>query len=160
MGYAHLFFGRRSPGFPNILRFYIVIDNTSNMMYCYFNPSGETLYQIVFYTTERGDSPIDEFLDAVDKKSRAKIAAHLSILEKLGPNLKRPYADVVRGKIRELRIHFGSNQYRMLYFFHMKDQIIMVHAFAKKSQAIKEGDIDLAERRMKDWIERSDGDVK
>jgi hypothetical protein len=46
----------------------------------------------------------DEILDGLDKKSRAKVAANLSLLEEEGPHLKRPYADVVRGKIRELRI--------------------------------------------------------
>lgn len=112
------------------------------------------MYNLVFYTTERGDSPVDDFLDELDKKSRAKVAAHLSLLEKQGPHLKRPYADVVRGKIRELRIHQGSNQYRILYFFQVRDQIVLTHAFSKKTQQLKETDIKLAERRMEDWLRR------
>ena len=112
------------------------------------------MYNLILYTTDRGDSPIDEFLDGLDKKSRAKVAAYLSLLEDEGPNLKRPYADVVRGKIRELRIHYSSNQYRILYFFHVRDQIVLVHAFSKKTQQLKEKDIDLSERRMEDWIRR------
>lgn len=112
------------------------------------------MYNLVFYTRERGDSPIDDFLDELDKKSRAKVAAHLSILEEQGPNLKRPYADVVRGKIRELRIHHSSNQYRILYFFQLREQIVLVHAFSKKTQQVKEKDIELAERRMEDWMRR------
>ena len=112
------------------------------------------MYSLVLYTTERGDSPIDEFLDGLDKKSRAKVAAHLSLLEEQGPNLKRPYADIVRGKIRELRIHYSSNQYRILFFFYVRDQIILLHAFSKKSQQLKEKDIELSERRMEDWIRR------
>jgi phage-related protein len=112
------------------------------------------LYNLVFYTTERGDSPIDDFLDELDKKSRAKVAAYLSLLEEQGPNLKRPYADGVRGKIRELRIHHSSNQYRILYFFQLRKQIVLVHAFSKKTQQLKEKDIELAERRMEDWMRR------
>jgi phage-related protein len=112
------------------------------------------LHNLIFYTTERGDSPVDDFLDALDKKSRAKVAAHLSLLEEQGPNLKRPYADVVRGKIRELRIHQSSNQYRILFFFQARDQIVLVHAFSKKTQQLKEKNIELAERRMEDWIRR------
>lgn len=112
------------------------------------------MFNLVFFTTERGDSPIDEFLDGLDKKSRAKVAAHLSLLEERGPNLKRPYADVVRGKIRGLRIHYSSNQYRILYFFHVRDQIVLVHAISKKTQQLKEKDIELAERRMQIWVER------
>jgi len=114
----------------------------------------ERLYKLILYTTDRGDSPIDGFLDGLDKKSRAKVAAYLSLLEDEGPNLKRPYADVVRGKIRELRIHYSSNQYRVLYFFHVRNQIVLVHAFSKKTQQLKEKDIDLSERRMEDWMRR------
>ncbi|HYA14686.1 MAG TPA: type II toxin-antitoxin system RelE/ParE family toxin [Syntrophales bacterium] len=112
------------------------------------------MYNIVFYTSERGDSPIDNFLDELDKKSRAKVAAYLSLLEERGSNLKRPYADIVGGKIRELRIHHGSNQYRILYFFQMLNQIVLVHAFSKKTRQLKKKDIELAERRMEDWMRR------
>lgn len=112
------------------------------------------MYQILFYTTERGDSPVDEFLDELDKKSRAKVEAYLSILEEQGPSLKRPYADHVKGKIRELRIHYGTSQYRVLYFFYMRKNIILAHAFTKKTQELKEKDIDVAERRMEDWNHR------
>jgi len=90
------------------------------------------LYNIVFYTTERGDSPLDDFLDGLDKKSRAKVAAYLSFLEEHGPNLKRPYADIVRGKIRELRIHHSSNQFRTLYFFQIFDQIVWYMHYQRK----------------------------
>lgn len=112
------------------------------------------MYNLIFFTTERGDSPIDDFLDGLDKKSRAKVAAYLSLLEEQGPNLKRPYADIIRGKIRELRIHYSSNQVRILYFFQMLDRIVLVHGFSKKTQQLKKQDIDLAEKRMKDWMQR------
>ena len=112
------------------------------------------MYNLVFYTSERGDSPLDDFLDGLDKKLRAKVAAYLSLLEEQGPNLKRPYADTVRGKIRELRIQHSSNQYRILYFFEMFNQIVLVHAFSKKTQQLKKKDIDLAEKRMEDWMLR------
>ncbi len=112
------------------------------------------MYNLVFYTTERGDSPVADFLDRLDKKARAKVTAYLSLLEEQGPKLMRPYADVVRGKIRELRIHQSSNQYRILFFFQARDQIVLAHAFSKKTQQLKEKDIELAERRMEDWIRR------
>ena len=112
------------------------------------------MYNLILFTTDRGESPIDEFLDGLDKKSRAKVAAYLSLLADEGPNLKRPYADVVRGKIRELRIHYSSNQFRALYFFHVRDQIVLVHAFSKKTQQLKENDIESAEKRMEDWMRR------
>ena len=113
------------------------------------------LVQYSFYTAELGDSPLDDFLDGLDKKPRAKVAAYLSLLEEQGPNLKRPYADIVRGKIRELRVQYSSNQFRIFYFFQMFDQIVLVHALSKKTQPLKKHDIDLAEKRMEDWMRRS-----
>ena len=112
------------------------------------------MYNLIFYTNAQSDSPIDDFLDSLDKKSRAKVAVYLSLLEEYGPHLRRPYADIVRRKIRELRIHQSSNQYRILYFFHLRDQIVLVHAFSKKTQQLKEKDIELAEKRMEDWLQR------
>ena len=112
------------------------------------------MYRIIFYTSDRGDSPIDDFLDALDLRSRAKVAAHLSLLEEWGPNLKRPHADVVRRKIWELRIRHGSNQYRILYSFQLREEIVLLHGFQKKTQQLKERDIELAERRMHDWMQR------
>lgn len=112
------------------------------------------VYQVLFYQSDNDDSPIDNFLDKLDIKARAKVEAYLSLLAEHGPNLKRPYADHVRGKIRELRVHYSSNQYRILYFFYLKDSIVLVHAFAKKTQQLKAGDIELAERRMSDWLRR------
>lgn len=112
------------------------------------------MYKLIFYTAERGDSPLDDFLDRLDKKSRAKVAAYLSLLEEQGPNLKRPYADIVKGKIRELKVYYSSNQFRILYFFQMFDQIVLVHALSKKTPKLKKQDIDLAEKRMEDWMRR------
>jgi phage-related protein len=112
------------------------------------------LYNLVFYTNVQGDSPIDDFLDSLDKKSRAKVAVYLSLLEAQGPHLKRPYADIVRGKIRELRIQQSSNHYRILYFFQLRNHIVLAHAFSKKTQQLKEKDMELAEKRMEDWLRR------
>ena len=110
------------------------------------------MYQIRYYQNARGDRPVHGFIKELDVKTRAKINWVILRLETMGPNLIRPYADVVRGKIRELRIEFGHNNVRILYFFFDGDQIVLVHAFLKKTDAIRLGDIELAERRMTDWI--------
>jgi hypothetical protein len=89
------------------------------------------------YTTERDDSPIDEFLDGLDMKSRAKVAAHLSLLEEQGPNLKRPYADIVRGKIRELRIHFSSNSVSYPLFLSGEGSNRLAPCFFKEDAAVE-----------------------
>lgn len=112
------------------------------------------MHRIILYTTRRGDSPIDDFLDTLDVKARAKVSVFIDLLAQEGHRLLRPYADAVRGKIRELRIPYRTNQYRILYFFFQKDFIVLVHGFAKKTQEIPKREIEQAERNMQDFINR------
>lgn len=70
--------------------------------------SGES-YAVLFYWSPRGECFAEEFLDRLPEKVRGKVLRWIEALETHGPNLPRPYADVVRGKIRELRIAFGTN---------------------------------------------------
>ena len=66
------------------------------------------------------------------------------------PTCLAPYADVVRGKVRERRIVFGGNQYRLPYFFAGK-QIVITHGFVKKTGPVPVGELDRAERLMQGW---------
>jgi phage-related protein len=36
----------------------------------------------------------------------------------------------------------------------LRDQIVLAHAFSKKTQQLKGKDIELAEKRMEDWLRR------
>ena len=117
-------------------------------------------YQVLFYQTSAGNCPCEEFLNKLPVKVRAKIAKWIEKLEEQGPDLPRPYADIVRGKIRELRLIFASNQYRLLYFFHGKN-IVVTSGFIKKTDAVPENEIFRAEKAMCDFEKRGlGGDVK
>lgn len=114
------------------------------------------MYRVIFYETARGDKPVKDFLRGLDKKTRTKVYRCSALLEQFGPNLIRPYADVVRGKIRELRVTFSHDNVRVLYFFAFRTDIVLLHGFLKKTQRLDPGDIELAERRMVDWLSRYD----
>lgn len=109
------------------------------------------MYRAVLYRTRRGDSPVEKFLDELPEKHQQKIAGFVDLLEEHGPALRRPYADHVRGPIRELRIQFGRGEYRILHFFMLRDLVVLLHAFRKKTEAIPEREIGLAEERMVDF---------
>lgn len=114
------------------------------------------MYKVIFYESLTGKCPTDEFLDKMQPKVRAKVEKWMVKLEEEGPNLPRPFADVVRGKIRELRMRFGSNYYRFLYFFFGK-KIIVTHGFLKKTDKIPPGEINRAQRMMQDYLQRHGG---
>lgn len=112
------------------------------------------MYRIAFYRNASGRSPVEEFLESMPEKHQKKAAGFLELLAAEGPRLERPYADHVRGALRELRIRFGHNQYRAFHFFMMGNLAVLVHAFAKKTQQLPEREIKTAEERMKDFQER------
>jgi len=110
-------------------------------------------YAVEFYTTARGDCPIDDFLDDLNQKHRAKVEKFIGLLEEKGPNLPRPYADTLQGPIRELRVQFGNMQYRILYFFHERI-VLLTHGMAKKTGPVPQEEIERAKRYRSDWLER------
>ena len=111
------------------------------------------MYEVRWYEDEKGRRPAVEFLEGLQVGVRAKVAKWLEKLEEKGPALPRPHADVVRGKIRELRVVFGGNQYRLLYFFHGRE-IVVTHGFVKKSGRIPAREVERAERMRREFIER------
>jgi phage-related protein len=112
------------------------------------------MHRIVFYKTPRGDSPFEAFLEGHNDKGRAKFIKLLEVLREHGPNLKRPYADVLREGIRELRVGFGGNAYRALYFFFVRDSIVITHAFMKKTDKVPPEEIERALRCKRDFQDR------
>jgi len=110
-------------------------------------------YEVLFYEKPDKSCPVDDFLDGLLPKVRGKFYKWIEQLELHGPNLPRPYADILRDKIRELRLKFGSNQYRFLYFF-LNKKIIMTHGLIKKTDEVPESEIELAIKYMNDFVSR------
>ena len=80
-----------------------------------------------------------------------KAAAWIGLLQEKGPNLQRPYADLLDEPIRELRVSFGRLEIRLLYFIHGKS-IVLTHGFVKKTQKTPREEIDMAKRYRNDWL--------
>ena len=114
----------------------------------------ERPYAVLFYRSPRGECFAEEFLNELPTKVRGKVLRWIEALETHGPHLPRPYADLVRGKIRELRIVFGGQQYRLLYFFTDK-QIVVTHGVIKKTGPVPVQELDRAERLMHAWQSRA-----
>jgi phage-related protein len=74
--------------------------------------------RIVFYRDDDGSVPILGWLDSLPKKALDKCRVKIERLQALGHELRRPEADYLRDGIYELRVHLGTVNYRMLYFFH------------------------------------------
>ena len=108
-------------------------------------------YHVEFFRTSAGDSPTEDFLESLPLRVKAKAGAWINLLQEKGPNLLRPYADVLEGPIRELRISFARLEIRLLYFIHGKS-IVLTHGFMKKTEKVSQGEIDRALRYRSIWL--------
>lgn len=111
-------------------------------------------WEVFFYQTAGGDSPVEGFLDALSDKARAKCLAYMRQLEEHGFDLPRSVIAKVRGKIWELRPEWSGTEYRFFYGAIVGRRIVILHAIQKQSHKLKAKDIDLAEARYHDVLKR------
>lgn len=114
-------------------------------------------WQVDFYEEEDGSAPVEEFISELPKTHKAKALAIVRLLEEMGPTLPYPYSSQVRGKIRELRTHYGKDNIRILYFGDSKRCFALLHGLVKRTPKLDEGDIRIAEERMNIHKDRLEG---
>ena len=105
-----------------------------------------------------GTIPIKEWLDELEEhepRAFKKCLDRILLLERLGSELRRPLADLLRDGIRELRAKVGTVNYRILYFFAGSDIVCLSHGITKEKE-IPGTEIDVAIQRKKLVIQDSD----
>jgi phage-related protein len=103
--------------------------------------------RIVLFQDAKGEIPVLKWLNKLathDKKGYANCVARIEQLAEYGFELRRPAADFLRDGIYELRAKHVRVQYRILYFFHGQNVVILAHAIIKEDNEVPERDIELA----------------
>lgn len=103
--------------------------------------------RLVYYKERDGAVPILEWFGRIPRAAVVKGLAYLGRLETAGHELRRPVADYLRDGVYELRPSAGGVQYRILYFFHGRDVVVVSHGLAKERQ-VPTSEIDRAIQRM------------
>ncbi len=105
-------------------------------------------WEVLYYQSERGESPVEEFLLSLSDKARAKCLSYIDQLEQFGNRLPSNFASKIEDDLWELRPEFGGVEHRFFYFTFVNRQIVIVHAVKKKSQKLKPSDIATAQERI------------
>ena len=114
------------------------------------------MYEINYYEDARGRRPIEEFIDSLSPKMKAKVFNRLELLEEHGPALGMPFSRHLDDGIFELRTVQGSDITRVLYFFVAGDKIMLTHGFIKKTQKTPAREIERAKRIRENWSSRNE----
>ena len=91
-------------------------------------------WRVEFFTRLNGHTPVQEYMQKLEEKYQAKIIAHIELLRSKAGRLYAPYAKHIQGPIWELRVDLGRLASRIFYFLASEQKIVLLHAFAKKSQ--------------------------
>jgi phage-related protein len=111
--------------------------------------------KIDFFKTDTGKCPVEDFLDTLSDKQAKKIAWVLRIVRDIKPVPSQYFKKLVNtDDIWEVCVSMGNNIFRLLGFYDKGDLIILTNGFQKKTQETPRHEIELAEKRKKDYLKR------
>jgi phage-related protein len=113
-------------------------------------------WTIVFYTTANGGKPVQEWLVSLDQKTQARFEWSIEQLRARNVHAGEPLVKHIQGKIWELRRASDGDIYRLMYFFFTGRKIVFLHGFQKKTSKTPRGDIEIAQSRMEDFVQRQE----
>lgn len=114
--------------------------------------------KVIYYKTESGDSPVDEFLRSLTAKQFEKVTWVLKLIRELR-FVSKQYFKKLTGTddIWEVRIDSGNDTFRILGFLEKGNFVILTNGFAKKAEKTSPNEIRIAEQRKKDHERRRNG---
>ncbi len=97
---------------------------------------------LLFFREDDGTTPFLDWFRALPVKAQDRCRERIGRLRELGNVLRRPEADYLRDGIFELRTKAEGINYRMLYFFHGRQAVVVSHGIAKQQAIVPPKEID------------------
>lgn len=106
---------------------------------------GAKAIKALFYQTARANMPAREEILKLDREDRKKVGEDIKAVE-IGWPLGMPLCRKVTSEIWEVRSDISTGIFRVLFALDGPDMVLL-HAFVKKTQKTPNADLDLAVRR-------------
>jgi phage-related protein len=110
--------------------------------------------EIVFYQTDFGGRPVDEFLRSLGPAPRAKVVWTLELL-RTQPFVPSKFWKKLPGTddFWEVRVEYAGNIYRILACTYRGNRVILLHGFHKKTQKTPRQELEIAGQRKKRYLQ-------
>ncbi|MBB4634302.1 type II toxin-antitoxin system RelE/ParE family toxin [Longimicrobium terrae] len=111
--------------------------------------------EIVFYRTPSGRSPVQDFLDDLSPDAADRIGDTLQAIatsDQISAQVLKKLAGT--DGLWELRIRHDGSAFRLLSFWDGTRIIVLLSAFSKKSEKTPVLEIQVAQRRRRDYVNR------
>lgn len=111
-------------------------------------------FKVNYFKTKSGKSPISKYLDDIDnKKERAEVFSVLRGIQEFGFDAIGVDFRQIDRKLWELKIKTHGNQHRIFYVMLTRIEIVLLHAYLKKTPKAPESEIETARQRYKQLLE-------
>lgn len=102
-----------------------------------------------FYRTPAGTEPVRDWLKALSPEERREIGQDIATVE-YGWPVGMPVCRPLGHGLWEVRSNLSGNRTARVIFCISRSQMVLLHAFVKKTQSTPHEDLALARRRMKE----------
>jgi len=106
---------------------------------------------VVFFKTEAGNEPVREWLKSLPKRECKAIGADILVVQYAWP-VGKPLVGHLGEHIWEVRSRLENRVARTL-FTEVDEEIVLLHGFMKKTQKTPMGDLKLAKKRRKQYLQ-------
>jgi phage-related protein len=104
----------------------------------------------VFYATPSGKEPVREWLKKLDTESRRRVGEDIATAE-FGWPVGMPLCRDMGKGLYEIRSNVTDGRIARVLFAVSDGEMVLLHAFIKKTQKIPQRDLDLAIKRMREY---------
>jgi phage-related protein len=102
-----------------------------------------------FYQTGAGREPVREWLRSLDAEDRKVIGEDIATVE-YGWPIGMPTCRPLGHGLWEVRSTLGNNRIARVIFGIVRNQVVLLHGFIKKTQQTPDEDLSLARKRLKE----------
>lgn len=103
---------------------------------------------VSFYMGANGEKPVAEFMRSLPAAERAKLAEALWRIQSYGLAGSSVTTRPIKDKLWEVKV----SAQRAFYVMVTGDELVVLHAYTKKTRKAPVGDIDIATRRMNEIL--------
>lgn len=110
---------------------------------------------IYYFISKSGENPVQKFLDSLSEKQQVKVLRIVQYIKDYGLNAVIPHTKKLKGTpLWEIRI-LGKDNIRIIYIVPLKETVLLLQGFIKKTQKTSSRDIDIAIARYQEWKKRT-----
>ncbi len=117
-------------------------------------------WSVEFYSDRDNSSPVLDWYETLDEKTKAKLIWTFQLLETNGIEVGMPYIKPLEDKLYEVRAEVNRNAIRVIYFLYTERRFILLHGFHKKTQKTPKKELEKAKKYLEDFLEQISDSVE